>query len=77
MSANSNKTPKTTWEAFSFVSGIGIHFVVTIGICIFLGRKADAYFASEPICTLIGIILGVITAIYSMYKKVKDINRSN
>ena len=68
------KKPKSTWETFAFVSGIGFHFVITIGLCIFLGRKADEYFATTPICTLIGIILGMITAIYTAYQKIKDVN---
>lgn len=68
------KKPKSTWETFAFVSGIGFHFVITIGLCIFLGRKADEYFAAAPVCTLIGIVLGMITAIYTAYQKIKDVN---
>lgn len=68
--------PKSTWETFAFVSGIGFHFVITIGLCIFLGQKADIYFQTSPIFTLTGIILGVITAIYTAYKKIKDVNKS-
>ena len=64
--------PKSTWETFTFVSGIGFHFVITI----FLGQKADIYFDSTPIFTLIGIILGVITAVYTAYRKIKDVNKS-
>lgn len=69
-------TPKSTWETFTFISGIGFHFVITIGLCIFLGQKADTYFGISPIGTLIGIILGMITAIYTAYKKIKDINKT-
>lgn len=68
--------PQSTWETFTFISGIGFHFVITIGICIFLGQKADAYFNSHPICTLIGILLGVFTAVYTAYQKIKDVNKS-
>lgn len=68
--------PKSTWETFAFVSGIGFHFVITIGVCIFLGQKADIYFQTSPIFTLTGIILGVITAIYTAYKKIKDVNKT-
>lgn len=68
--------PKSTWETFTFVSGIGFHFVITIGVCIFLGQKTDIYFDSTPIFTLIGIILGVITAVYTAYRKIKDVNKS-
>ncbi|WP_296899640.1 AtpZ/AtpI family protein [uncultured Megamonas sp.] len=68
--------PKSTWETFAFVSGIGFHFVITIGVCIFLGQKADIYFQTSPIFTLTGIILGVITAIYTAYKKIKDVNKA-
>lgn len=38
--------------------------------------QVDIYFDSTPIFTLIGIILGVITAVYTAYKKIKDVNKS-
>lgn len=57
-------------QAFAFVSGIGIHFVVLIGVCIFFGRMADQYFQVRPWGTLFGIILGFSTGIWSIYKKI-------
>lgn len=56
------------------MSGIGFHFLVTVGFCIFLGRKADEYFASAPTGTLIGILLGTVTAIYTAYREIKKVN---
>ena len=67
--------PKSNWEVIAFVSGIGIHFIIVIGMCVFLGLWADRYFASAPICTVIGIFLGIITAVYTAYKKIKDVNQ--
>ena len=62
--------PKSTWETFTFVSGIGFHFVITIGVCIFLGQKADIYFDSTPIFTLISSVITAVTL-----QKIKDVNK--
>lgn len=67
---NDKKGEQTTLQAFAFVSGIGIHFVVIIGLCIFLGRVADENFAIRPWGTLFGIILGFSTGIWATYKKI-------
>lgn len=67
---NDKKGEQTAIQAFSFVSGIGIHFVVIIGLCIFLGRMADENFSTRPWGTLFSIILGFSTAIWATYKKI-------
>lgn len=63
-------------EAMSFVTSIGINFVVCIGLCLYLGKLADNYWQIRPIGTIIGILLGFITAVYSTYKKLRDFNDS-
>ncbi len=67
--------PKSNWETFAFISGIGIHFIIVIGLCVFIGIEADEYFSSTPFGTVSGIFLGVITAVYTAYKRIKDVNR--
>lgn len=66
----SDKKEKSTWEAFTFVSGLGIIMAVDIAAGIFIGNYVDNYFSIKPIGTTIGIIVGLIIGIWSVYKKI-------
>lgn len=70
--ANNKKQVKkrSQLEAMAFVSGIGIHFVVIIGICIFLGKSADGLWNTGPYGTIFGIVIGFPIGFYSVYKKI-------
>ena len=59
----------TTLQAFTFVSGIGINFAITVGLFIYMGKLADEYFNIAPKGTLIGIFLGLIIALWATGKK--------
>ena len=58
-------------RAFSFLGGIGIYFVVVIGICVFLGSLADEHLGIAPYGRLIGILLGFPVGIYSVYRQLR------
>ena len=58
-------------RAFSFLGGIGIYFVVVVGICVFCGSWIDERFGTGHYGRLAGIFLGFPIAIYSVYRKIK------
>ena len=58
-------------RAFGLLSGVGIYFVVFLGIFIFLGKCADDFLSTGHTCTIVGIILGFPAAIYSLYRQLK------
>ena len=58
-------------RAFGLLSGVGIYFLVFLGICIYCGKCADDFFGTGRVCTIIGIILGFPAAIYSLYRQLK------
>lgn len=66
---------KSSWETFAFISGIGIHFIIVIGLCVFIGIKADEQLGTAPVFVVLGIFLGVATAVYTSYKRIKDVNK--
>lgn len=72
---NDNENTKLTLQALGFVSGIGISFVVTIGVCLYAGIYIDQQFATSPIATISGIILGFVTAIWTTYQKLLGKNK--
>ena len=58
-------------RAFGLLSGVGIYFLVFLGIFIFLGQCADDFLGTGRVCTIAGIILGFPAAIYSLYRQLK------
>ena len=58
-------------RAFGLLSGVGIYFVVFLGIFIFLGQCADDLLGTGHACTIAGILLGFPAAIYSLYRQLK------
>lgn len=59
-------------RAFAVLSGVGIYFVVFVGICGFLGGLADRAFDLGNTGKLIGIIAGFPGAIYTLYRQLKN-----
>jgi F0F1-type ATP synthase assembly protein I len=76
---NNSKNPKNPWEnyeelrrvvhAASLFFGLGIYLATTVGVCIWLGMKFDAFFGTGQKGLLTGIFLGFPVAIFSLYKK--------
>ena len=58
-------------RAFGLLSGVGIYFVVFLGVFIFLGKCADDFLGTGHVCTIVGILLGFPAAIYSLYRQLK------
>lgn len=60
--------PKSQWEAFTYVGGIGFQIVGTVAMCLFAGQWVDSYFELGKTGTVTGIVLGFLVAIWSTYK---------
>lgn len=58
-------------RAFAILSGVGIYFVVFVGICLWLGIQADSLLGSHPAGKLIGILIGFPGAVYTLYRQLK------
>jgi len=61
-------------KAFSILSGVGIYLAVVLGICLYVGIQADEYLGTAPYGKLTGILLGFPIAIYSLYRRIREIN---
>ena len=64
-------------NAYLFLSGIGIYFCVVLGICIYLGHLADEHFALGSKGKIIGILVGFPLAVYSIYRRIKEVGEKN
>ena len=58
-------------KAFSMLGGVGIYFVVFVGICVFLGYEADTAFGLGHGGRLTGILVGFPGAMYTLYRQLK------
>ena len=75
--ASRNKTHgheglKQAIKAFSVLSGVGIYFVIFVGICIFIGDQVDQLCGWRLAGKLTGIIVGFPGAIYTLYRQLKS-----
>ena len=49
---------------------IGFYLISSVVAGIFLGRLADGYFGTEPWGAILGIVIGMISGMWAIYKKV-------
>ena len=61
-------------KAFSVLGGIGIYLVVFVGICVFLGNLVDENLGLGYAGKLVGILVGFPSAIYTLYRQLKQGN---
>ncbi|MDY6269619.1 MAG: AtpZ/AtpI family protein [Selenomonadaceae bacterium] len=68
---DSHEGIRQAMKAFSMLGGVGVYFVVFVGICVFLGYEADEAFGLGHTGRLLGIVLGFPAAMYSLYRQLK------
>lgn len=57
-------------DAFSMVGNIGIGMVAAAAVGLVGGRFIDGWLDSSPWATVIGTLLGLISGLWSAYKRV-------
>jgi ATP synthase protein I len=65
-----NKDKKEMLSGISTAATIGFYMVSSVAVGVYLGHLADGYCGSQPWGTVVGIILGMIAGMWSIYKKV-------
>lgn len=58
------------FSGLNTVTTISFYLVSSVVAGILLGRWIDGYFGSQPLVTMIGIVLGMISGMWAIYKKV-------
>ncbi|MGM0419970.1 MAG: AtpZ/AtpI family protein [Bacillota bacterium] len=58
-------------RAFGLITYLGLLMIISIGIGYFLGSRLDGFFGTEPIITIIGLIIGVGAGFFSVYQVIK------
>jgi ATP synthase protein I len=65
-----NKDKNELFSGISTAATIGFYMVSSAAAGILIGRLADRYLESQPWGTVVGIIVGMIAGMWSIYKKV-------
>lgn len=56
--------------SFQKATTVGFYLLSSVVAGIFLGKLADEYWGTGPWVTILGIVLGMITGLYTTYKKI-------
>lgn len=64
------------WVAALRLTGVGFFVGVSIIMGVLTGRWLDSKMNSEPICVIVGLILGVIVAFYGVYRMILPVTRN-
>ncbi len=62
-----DKNQRRLLKTLGLVSSVGISVVLAILIGIFVGRKLDEWFGTEPILFFVFLVFGIIAAFRNMY----------
>ncbi len=58
------------WQAIGTASGLGCSVAVSLIVCIGAGILLDRWLGTQPAMVLVGMVLGMIAAGYSLYELV-------
>lgn len=62
------KLDRSSVRALGLVSGIGFSITISIGGGVLLGLFLDDALGTEPLFLVVGILLGLVLAGYSLYR---------
>jgi ATP synthase protein I len=68
------KPPPSVWESLGALGGIGFTIVIPIVLGVILGNYIDGITHTKPLFLLLGLLLGLISGIYGVYRL---LSRSN
>ena len=64
-----DKNNKTEWAKYS---GLGIQMVVSVIICLYIGKWVGIKLGSENLGALFGTLFGLFASIYNLIKQIKN-----
>jgi F0F1-type ATP synthase assembly protein I len=62
-------TPPTSFVNVSAYAGLGVQFVLSILLFLYLGRWVDRKLGTEPWFLIVGVFTGATAGFYAMYRK--------
>lgn len=58
------------FSALGLAGTIGLHMAVSVAVGLFGGRMVDNWLNTHPWATVAGIVLGMISGLWSTYKRI-------
>lgn len=59
------------WRAITLVTLIGVDMAICVIAGVLLGKYLDGLFASNPLFLMIGLLAGLGTGVYSVYRIIR------
>jgi len=66
------KGNKELFNGINTALNISLYMVSPVVVGVLLGRFVDGYWGVQPWGTVIGVVLGMITGLWAIYKKVME-----
>lgn len=63
-----DKEKRQLLSAITFVSSVGATIISNLAVGYFIGKWLDGKLESSPTATMIGIVVGMVTGVWSIYK---------
>lgn len=67
-----NKDRDQLYAAMGMVGNMGLSMVAAVAVGLFLGRLCDEWLAIYPWGAVSGIVLGMITGMWAIYKRAME-----
>lgn len=64
------KNYKELFAGLETAATVGFYMLSSVAAGIFLGKMIDGYLGSYPWAAIAGIVLGMVTGLYTTYKKI-------
>jgi F0F1-type ATP synthase assembly protein I len=71
---SSKKLPKKPSNRPLILIGLASQMGLTIYICVWLGKKLDAYYHYEKVFVVVFTLLGVFLSIFTLIRQLKKLN---
>lgn len=60
-------------QALALYGQLGLSVAIPLGALTYLGYWGDQKLGTGPVLLLVGLVLGAITAFYTLYRMLKDV----
>jgi ATP synthase protein I len=69
VSRNESNKPEDAWREYASYGSLGLELAVTVLVCAYLGYRLYLYFHTTPWLMIVGVFLGFIAGVYTIYKR--------
>ena len=73
---DSDKRQKSWSDLYGWAFGFGITIPLSTFLGLWFGTKLDKRFGTAPFCFLLGGLLGLVSSIWSLYRRILELEKT-